>query len=78
VKLLKKGKKFGWDFEQQNGFQELKRLLKNYQALSFPRYDLEFRLDVDTSSHGIGFMLCQIHEGNISRVVHFGSKGLSQ
>ncbi|WAQ98060.1 POL4-like protein [Mya arenaria] len=35
---------------------------------SFPRYDLPFRLAVDTSSHGIGYMLYQVHEDGMSKV----------
>ena len=78
TRLMKKDTKFKWDTEQQTAFDELKRLLKESPVLSFPRYDIEFRLSVDTSSHGIGYMLYQIHEDGISRVVRFGSKGLSK
>ena len=46
--------------------------------LAFPQFNLDFRLAVDTSSKGIGYMLYQIHEGEIKHVVRFGSKGLSK
>lgn len=47
-------------------------------ALAFPRFDLEFRLAVDTCSLGIGYMLYQVHENGNKRIVRFGSKGLSK
>lgn len=46
--------------------------------LAFPRFELEFRLAVDTSSKGIGYMLYQIHPDGNPRVVRFGSKGLTK
>lgn len=76
--LLKKGVKFRWTKEHQSAFDTLKSLLVNSKALSFPRYDLEFRLAVDTSSKGVGYMLYQIHEDGNHRVVRFGSKGLNR
>ena len=56
----------------------MKTSLCNSQALAFPRFDLEFRLQVDTSSRGIGYMLYQMHGEDSPRVVRFGSKGLSK
>ena len=62
MKLLKQNHNFAWTVEQQTAFDRLKHLLKNSPVLCFPRYDVEFRLAVDTSSHGIGYMLYQIQE----------------
>ena len=85
-KLLKDGVPFEWKNEQQDAMDKLKQLLINSPVLAFPRYDLMFRLAVDTSSRGIGFMLYQIHpaedfppdtpEKERMRVVRFGSKSL--
>ena len=69
---------FKWTQEHEKSFQELKDLLVNSEALAYPRYDLEFRLAVDTCSKGIGYMIYQIHPDGTSRVVRFGSKGLSK
>ena len=47
--------------------------------LSFPRYDIPFRLGVDISSRGIGYMLYQIDpndETRKPRIIRFGSKSL--
>lgn len=53
-KLMKKGIPFKWTSECSEAFSELKDSLLNSEALAFPRYNLEFRLAVDTSSKGIG------------------------
>lgn len=76
--LLKKGVSFQWSPSCTNAFQSLKTSLCNSEALAFPRFDLEFRLQVDTSSRGIGYMLYQLHQKDYPRVVRFGSKGLSK
>ena len=59
--LLKKNVPFKWTQEHEKSFQELKDLLVNSEALAYPRYDLEFRLAVDTCSKGIGYKIYQIH-----------------
>ena len=76
--LLKKGVLFKWSASCADAFQTLKTSLCNSQALAFPRFDLEFRLQVDSSSRGIGYMLYQMHDADSPRVVRFGSKGLSK
>jgi hypothetical protein len=77
-KLMKKDVTFEWNSECQNSFNDLKHALVHSEALAFPRFDLQFRLAVDTSSKGIGYMLYQIHDNGNKRVVRFGSKGLSK
>jgi hypothetical protein len=78
TKLLKSKARYLWNDEQDKAFRELKRLLLESPVLAFPRYDIEFRLAVDTSSKGVGYMLYQIHPDGTSRVVRFGSKGLTK
>jgi hypothetical protein len=72
-KLLKSNVKYIWTEDQQLAFQQLKSLLLESPVLAFPRFELEFRLAVDTSSKGIyiGYMLYQIHPDGNSRVVRF-------
>lgn len=77
-KLLKPGIVFNWSDTCQESFDRLKSLVVNSEALAFPRFDLEFRLAVDTCSLGIGYMLYQVHENGNKRVVRFGSKGLTK
>lgn len=76
--LLKKGASFLWTTEHQRAFDNLKSALINSEALAFPDYKLEFRLAVDTSSKGLGYMLYQISPDGTRHVVRFGSKGLNR
>ena len=76
--LLKRGVSFKWSTACADSFQCLKTSLCESEALAFPKFDLEFRLQVDTSSKGIGYMLYQMHDKESPRVVRFGSKGLSK
>ena len=76
--LLKKNVSYCWTDDCEDSFQKLKDDLAQSEALAFPRYDIEFRLAVDTSSKGIGYMLYQLYEDGSPRVVRFGSKGLSK
>ncbi|KAK3089628.1 hypothetical protein FSP39_005185 [Pinctada imbricata] len=77
-KLLRADVRFKWTNDQQIAFDNLKHGLLDSPILAFPRFDLEFRLAVDTSSKGLGYMLYQIHPDGEKRVVRFGSKGLSK
>ena len=78
--LLKKDAAFYWTDNQESAFQGLKDALVNSPVLAFPRFDLQFRLAVDTCNRGICFMLYQFHSDDPDslRVVRFGSKALSK
>ncbi len=88
MKLMKQNTPYKWTKEQQNSFDELKRLLSTSSVLSFPRYDIAFRISVDTSAVGTGYMLYQIYPENEFpkgtpakeriKVVKFGSKSLTR
>ncbi|VDH94860.1 Hypothetical predicted protein [Mytilus galloprovincialis] len=60
TRLLKKEQIFTWRSEQETAFNDLKHKLVNSDILSFPKFDLTFRLSVDTSARGIGYMLYQL------------------
>ncbi|CAG2188190.1 unnamed protein product [Mytilus edulis] len=78
--LLKKEQIFTWRSEQETAFNDLKHKLVNSDILSFPKFDLTFRLSVDTSARGIGYMLYQLDpddETQKPRIIRFGSKSLS-
>ena len=80
TKLLRKHVKFIWSNEQELAFQKLKQLLLNSDILAFPRFDQPFYLAVDSSSHGIGYVLYQKHGSGSeekNRVIRFGSKSLT-
>lgn len=83
--LLHKDVTFRWMPKHTQSVETLKHKLLQSSVLAFPRFELPFVLSVDTSSHGIGYMLYQIlppeysHEMNSQvRVIRFGSKGLSR
>ncbi|CAG2190506.1 unnamed protein product [Mytilus edulis] len=80
TRLLKKEQIFTWRSEQETAFNDLKHKLVNSDILSFPKFDLTFRLSVDTSARGIGYMLYQLDpddETQKPRIIRFGSKSLS-
>ncbi len=62
--LLKKNVLYQWTTECDESFQKLKDTIVQSEALAFPNFNIEFRLAVDTSSKGIGYMLYQIQDGN--------------
>ena len=74
LKLLKNNVKYMWTEDQQRH----KSLLLDSPVLAFSRFELEFRLPVDTSSKEIGYMLYQIHPDVNPLIVRFGSKGLTK
>ena len=77
---MKKEQIFTWRSEQETAFNDLKHKLVNSDILSFPKFDLTFRLSVDTSARGIGYMLYQLDpddETQKPRIIRFGSKSLS-
>lgn len=76
LKLTKKNTPFEWSNEQDTAFKDLKRLLQNSPVLSFPRYDLDFRLVVDTSCRGLGYMLYQNIKIEILRLCDWDSGNL--
>lgn len=85
--LTRKNRRFQWSENCQNAFEKLKHLLLTSNLLAFPRHDLQFRIQVDTSKHGIGYMLYQITPESEAmglsqrqrlRVIRFGSKSLNR
>ena len=86
-KLTRKNSKFLWNDVCQAAFDNLKRLLLNSEVLAFPRQDLQYRIQVDSSKNGIGYMLYQMlplsevpnkSERERVRVIRFGSKSLKK
>ena len=75
--LLKKGARFIWTEDHTIAFEKLKNLLSTGPVLAFPDFTKQFRIAVDTSSKGIGYMLYQLDEDQV-KVIRFGSKSLSK
>lgn len=58
--FLRNGDSFIWTTKHTECINELKHRLLNSEVLAFPRFDVPFILAVDTSSHGIAYLLYQI------------------
>ena len=86
--LTKENVSFQWGESQQAAIDRLKIALVASPVLAFPRFDLEFRLAMDTSSKGIGYIVYQVwpeqefppgtSEKSRVKVVRFGSQSLTK
>lgn len=80
TRLLRKNARFCWLDDQQSAFTTLKQRLTSAPILQFPKYEWPFRLAVDTSSLGIGYMLYQVDPRDPEskpRIIRYGSKSLN-
>ena len=62
-KLAEKGNTFVWTEACDRTFCELKRCLLTAPALACPKFDLEFILDTNAISTGIGAVLSKVQDG---------------
>lgn len=75
-KNKQKKKEFRWDKEQQDAFENLKKLLTTPPILGFADYELPFELHTDASKLGLGAVLYQEQHG-YKRVISYASRTLS-
>ena len=76
--LTKKDRKFQWNQDCQNSFQELKNRLISAPILAFPQVGgSNFILDTDASAYAIGAVLSQVQDGK-ERVIAYGSRCLDK
>ncbi|KAH8335345.1 hypothetical protein KR059_001065, partial [Drosophila kikkawai] len=73
--LLKKGKKWQWEKEQQDAFDDLKSKLTEAPVLACPDFNEKFVLQTDASDIGLGAVLTQTIQGE-ERVIAFASRRL--
>ena len=76
--LLKKGVKFTWTMECEESFSCIKEALINPPILAHPNLDKPFRLYTDASDFSVGYVLCQVGEDKIERVIAYGGKSLQK
>ena len=76
--LLKKDSNFVWRKEHSRTLETLKSLLASSPVLAFPDFSCQFRIAVDTSARGIGYMLYQRGDDESVNVIRFGSKSLTK
>lgn len=75
---LRKGKKFIWDYEQQQAFNTIKQLIADATALSLPDFEKKFILRTDSSDVGLGAVLAQIDKNDVEQPIAFASRTLSK
>ena len=65
--LTVKGNGFYWGLQQDHAFDvlKLKRELSMAPVLAFPRFDVPFTLDTNTSQTGLGAVLTQVIDGEV-------------
>lgn len=76
VRLLKKGAKFIWSNQCQEGFENMIDLLTKAPILAFPNFKNTFILTTDASTVGLGAVLSQIDSKNNERVISYASRSL--
>lgn len=75
--LLKKDVSWTWSIEQENAFNEIKKLLTSRPILSIYNPSLETELHTDASSSGVAGILLQKH-GNVFKPVMYFSRATSR
>ena len=76
-KLLKKGKAFVWEKDQDDSFTELKKIITEKPVLGLPDFSMPFKLSTDASNIGISAVLSQIDEaGKELYVIGYRSRAL--
>jgi len=80
VDLTRKGAEFVWELAQEKAFKHLKRLVTSAPALKPIDYqsDRPIYLSVDSSIHGIGFILSQEDETGRRAPARYGSLPLKK
>ena len=67
-----------WTPEAAHAFDTLKERLTEAPVLGYPDINRPFKLYTDASNVGLGYVLAQIDESGTERVIHFGSKKLTE
>ncbi|XP_070141622.1 uncharacterized protein [Drosophila kikkawai] len=75
--LLRKGRKWSWDTEQEQAFETLKTRLTEAPVLACPDFTQKFSLQTDASDHGLGAVLLQSIDG-VERVIAYASQRLTR
>ena len=74
--LTRKGRCFIWGKEQQEAFEEIKRLVKD-PVLNMPNCEVRFHLYSDMSKFATGSALYQIQNGKL-KLIAYASKRLPE
>lgn len=74
--LLKKTARLKWTEQCETAFNTLKTKLSSPPILAFPNINKEFRIAVDASGTGIGYILSQFDNDGNERVICYGGRSL--
>jgi hypothetical protein len=74
--LTRKDIPFAWEKEQQEAFDELKRIMSTEPLLIYPYFSQPFIVACDASTKAVGAVLSQIHDGE-ERPVAYCSRQLN-
>ena len=66
-----------WSNDCQRSFDALKQALCEAPVLAYPRFDLPFILDTDTSTTGVAAVLSQLQDGE-ERPITYAAKALTK
>ena len=75
-RLTRKEVKFEWGLDQQEAFDELKRLMTKAETLAYFRNECKTRIVADAGPTGVGAVLTQL-QGETWRVIAYASRGLT-
>lgn len=75
--LTRKSQSFIWEKDQQQSFQELKRLLTSAEVLAYFREDCPTRIVADAGPTGLGAVLTQ-RQGDTWRPISYASRNLTE
>ena len=75
--LIRKGRGFNWQQEQQTTFEEIKSRLQKPPMLHLPGGKGRFHLYSDMSKYATGSALCQIQNGK-PKLIAYASKRLPE
>ena len=76
-KMLKKDIKWGWETEQQNCFDSVKKLLTSAKVLAHYDWSKSLVLQCDASPYGVGAVLSQKGEDGVEKPIGFVSRTLN-
>lgn len=75
-KILQKTEKFKWTNQEQKTFQDIKRAFVEAETLAIIDPELDFGLDTDASTIGLGARLYQFDKNEQQRTIAYASRSL--
>ena len=77
-RLTERMSRFDWTNECQAAFEELRHRLSTAPVMAHPNFELQFILDTDASSTGLGAVLSQVGPDGKEQAIAYASHLLSK